>query len=49
MTSLKRTDYVSPASREVPILTDRNFLDSGDFGDGGYPGKDLDLGDEYDF
>lgn len=49
MTSLKRTDYVSPASREVPVLVDLNFLASGDFGQGGYPGQDLEPGDEFDF
>ena len=31
------------------MQSDHNFLVSGDFGPGGYPGSDLEPGDEYDF
>lgn len=50
MSKMKRLNlYSAPVCRVLDVDTDRNFLASGDFGDGGYPGKDLDLGDEYDF
>ena len=41
--------YVSPSCRFVDLRIDENFLASGDFGQGGYPGDDLDPGDEYNF
>ena len=41
--------YVSPLCRYVDLCMDQNFLASGDFGEGGYPGSDLEPGDEYDF
>lgn len=49
MKSLRHTDYIAPVSREVPVLVDLNFLASGDFGQGGYPGQDLEPGEEFDF
>lgn len=41
--------YCSPTSRVLDVDVDLNFLASGDFGQGGYPGKDLEPGDEFDF
>lgn len=41
--------YVRPLCRYVDLHVDQNFLASGDYGDGGYPGSDLEPGDEYDF
>ena len=41
--------YLTPACRVVDIRIDRNFLASCDFGEGGYPGDDLEPGDEFDF
>lgn len=41
--------YSAPFCRIVDLRVDRNFLESGDFGQGGYPGDDLEPGDEYDF
>ena len=41
--------YLTPTCRVVDVRIDRNFLASGDFGDGGYPGSDLEPGDEFDF
>ncbi len=41
--------YQAPLCREVHVDIDQNFLASGDYGNGGYPGSDLELGDEYDF
>ena len=41
--------YVVPSCRVVDISIDESFLASGDFGQGGYPGDDLEPGDEYDF
>ena len=40
--------YVSPFCRVVELDIDLNFLASGDFGQGGYPGQDLEPGDEFD-
>ena len=42
-------NYSAPVCREVPVLVDRSFLASGNFGQGGYPGDDLDPGDEFNF
>lgn len=41
--------YSSPVCRVVDFRVENSFLASGDFGQGGYPGDDLDPGDEYDF
>ena len=41
--------YCTPSCRVVDVCIDGNFLASGDFGDGGYPGSDLEPGDEFDF
>ncbi len=41
--------YYSPTCRVLDVDIDLNFLASGDYGDGGYPGSDLEPGDEYDF
>lgn len=41
--------YSAPFCRIVDLHVDRNFLESGDYGQGGYPGDDLEPGDEYDF
>lgn len=41
--------YSAPLCRELTVRIDRNFLASGDFGPGGYPGDDLDPGDEFNF
>lgn len=41
--------YTAPSCRELTVRIDRNFLASGDFGSGGYPGDDLDPGDEFNF
>ena len=41
--------YCTPACRVVDLRIDQNCLASGDFGQGGYPGDDLEPGDEYDF
>lgn len=41
--------YLAPLCRVADVCVDRNFLASGDFGQGGYPGDDLEPGDEYDF
>ena len=40
--------YSAPLSREMNVDIDLNFLASGDFGQGGYPGQDLEPGDEFD-
>ena len=40
--------YCTPACRVLDVDVDLNFLASGDFGQGGYPGQDLDPGEEYD-
>lgn len=41
--------YVSPSCRIIGLQEEGNFLASGDYADGGYPGSDLEPGDEYDF
>ena len=41
--------YCTPTCRIVDVRIDGNFLASGDFGDGGYPGSDMEPGDEFDF
>ena len=41
--------YTSPACWKIEVLSDRNFLASGDYGGEGNPGPDLEPGDEYDF
>ena len=41
--------YSSPLCRVVDFRVENSFLASGDFGQGGYPGDDLEPGDEYDF
>ena len=41
--------YSTPSCRVTDVRLDHNFLESGDFGDGGYPGSDLEPGDEFDF
>ena len=41
--------YLTPACRVVAYQSEENFLASGDFGGNGYPGDDLDPGDEYNF
>jgi hypothetical protein len=41
--------YLAPFCRVIDVQLDMNFLESGDFGDGGYPGSDLEPGDEFDF
>ena len=41
--------YMAPQCRVQALDLDQNFLASGDFGQGGYPGDDLEPGDEYDF
>ena len=46
---MKRIDYKTPECRVLPVYVDRNFLASSDFGGDGYPGSDLEPGDEFDF
>lgn len=41
--------YPAPSCRVQELRTETRFLASGDFGNGGYPGDDLDPGDEYNF
>lgn len=41
--------YSNPLCRVVDFRVENSFLASGDFGQGGYPGDDLEPGDEYDF
>lgn len=41
--------YSTPQCRIVSCQMDENFLASGDFGGNGYPGDDLDPGDEFNF
>ena len=41
--------YTAPCSRVKDVQFEENFLASGDFGQGGYPGQDLEPGDEFDF
>lgn len=41
--------YLSPSCRMIDIRMDQNFLASSDFGGDGYPGSDLEPGDEFDF
>jgi hypothetical protein len=40
--------YTAPSCRTGEVVYDRSFLASGDFGEGGYPGKDLEPGDEWE-
>ena len=40
--------YTAPSCRVGEVGYEQSFLLSGDFGDGGYPGKDLEPGDEWD-
>ena len=49
MTAMERVAYKAPECREVLLHVDYSFLASGDFGQGGYPGQDLEPGDEFDF
>ena len=49
MMTMERIAYKTPECREVLLRVDQNFLTSGDFGQGGYPGQDLEPGDEFDF
>lgn len=49
MTAMERVAYKTPECREVLLHVDHSFLTSGDFGQGGYPGQDLEPGDEFDF
>jgi hypothetical protein len=49
MMTMERIAYKTPECREVILHVDRSFLASGDFGQGGYPGQDLEPGDEFDF
>ena len=49
MTAMERVAYKTPECREVLLRVDHHFLASGDFGQGGYPGQDLEPGDEFDF
>ena len=42
------TTYTAPSCRTGEVVYDRSFLASGDFGEGGYPGKDLEPGDEWE-
>ena len=49
MTVLTSGAYTAPQCRVRNLELDKNFLASGDFGQGGYPGDDLEPGDEYDF
>ena len=46
---MERIEYKTPECRDLLIHLDRNFLASGDFGGNGYPGDDLDPGDEFNF
>jgi hypothetical protein len=46
---MERVAYQTPECREVLLRVDHNFLTSADFGQGGYPGQDLEPGDEFDF
>ena len=41
--------YTAPVCRVADVVFDRNFLASSDFGGNGYPGDDLEPGDEYEF
>ena len=41
--------YSSPSCRMIDIHLDQNFLASSDFSGDGYPGSDLEPGDEFDF
>ena len=41
--------YTAPSCRVREPEYEKNFLASGDFGQGGYPGDDLDPGDEFNF
>ena len=47
--SAGKQPYVIPSCRMIDVRVDHNFLTSGDFGQGGYPGQDLEPGDEFDF
>jgi hypothetical protein len=49
MTAMERVAYKTPECREVLLHVDHHFLASGDLGQGGYPGQDLEPGDEFDF
>lgn len=49
MMTMERIAYQTPACRELVVDFDSNFLASDDFGQGGYPGQDLEPGDEFDF
>ncbi len=40
--------YTAPSCRVGEVGYEQSFLLSGGFGDGGYPGKDLEPGDEWD-
>ena len=40
--------YTAPQCRVKDVQYEDNFLASGDFGQGGYPGQDLEPGDEFD-
>ena len=44
----KSAPYLAPLCRVRELCMEDNFLASGDFGQGGYPGQDLDPGDEFD-
>ena len=40
--------YTAPSCRTGEVVYDRSFLASGDFGEGGYPGSDLQPGEEWE-
>ena len=40
--------YITPECRVRDVDIDLNFLASGDFGQGGYPGGDLQPGEEWE-
>ena len=46
---MNRIEYIVPDCRVLPVHVDQSFLASNDFGGDGYPGSDLEPGDEYDF
>ena len=41
--------YTAPSCRVRGVQFENNFLVSGDYGNGGYPGSDLGDGGEYEF
>lgn len=42
------TTYTAPSCRVGAVCHEQSFLRSGDYGEGGYPGDDLQPGDEWE-